>query len=272
MRRGNPATRVCCSKFILLMSLLGLCLDIEVYADNISTPEEIVTDSTQDEVDIGIMYAGGFIYFFGSVPNPSVDVVVRLRSLEDEPMTINVKGKVGPLWMNVKQYRVMGLPLMYKIHSTKALSEILPPKLAEELGIGYENLKKQMRLEIIRGEKEEGDNDLIFDGILKIKTEANLYNIDEKRIHITGGKLFKHSFRFPPGAKEGTYVAESYIIKDGKLLGRGMDKIVIQKTGLEAALTEMANDMPVLYGIMAVVVAIGMGLLVGFIFKKGGGH
>lgn len=235
-------------------------------------PQPIATDATQTQVDIGMMYAGGYVYFFGWMPDPSADVVVRLTSVEEEPIVVNIKGKVGPLWMNVKQYRVEGLPRMYKIHSTRPLSEFLPESLARELGIGYWTLKERMKLEIMRGEPSEGDRDLVFEGLLKIKTEANLYNIDENRIRVTGGKLFKHSFRFPPAAKEGTYVAESFVIKDGRLIGRGQDRIVIQKTGLEAALTELAHGWPTLYGVMAVVVAVGMGLLVGFIFKKGGGH
>ena len=98
------------------------------------------------------------------------------------------------------------------------------------------------------------------------------YQIDENRIEITGGKLFKHEFRFPSAATEGTYRAESYVFMQGKLVGKGVDEIRIKKTGIEAAFTHMAFHRPVLYGIMAVLVALGMGLLVGFIFKKGGGH
>ena len=51
-----------------------------------------------------------------------------------------------------------------------------------------------------------------------------------------------------------------------------MDEVKIQKAGIEAAFTNVAFSHPVLYGILAVLVALGMGLLVGFVFKKGGGH
>ena len=47
---------------------------------------------------------------------------------------------------------------------------------------------------------------------------------------------------------------------------------MIQKKGLEAMFTNLAHEHSVIYGIVAVLVALGMGLLVGFIFKKGGGH
>jgi uncharacterized protein (TIGR02186 family) len=235
-------------------------------------PKEIVTVTTKPEVNIGLMYNGDHIYFVGGVPDSSADVIVKLTSTENAPLSVNRKGRVALMWMNVKQFKVTGLPLLYKIHSTRPINQILSKELASEYGIGYDVLKDQMKLELVRGEPEADDLDTVFDGILRLKQEANLYNIDEKRIEITGGKLFKHYFRFPSAAKEGVYKAESYIFKQGKLIGKGVDEVRIQKTGIEATFTNLAFEHPVLYGIIALVVALGMGLLVGFIFKKGGGH
>ena len=233
---------------------------------------EVVTGTTKGEVDIGLMYNGDFIYFFGSVPHPKADVIVKLTSTDDAPIVVNRKGRVGLFWMNVKQFKVTGLPLMYKIHSTRALAEVLHGDLARQLGIGYDVLKQTMKLDLARGTPQPDDRDLVFDGVLKLKRDANLYNIDEKRIEVTGGKLFKHYFRFPSAAKEGTYTAESYVVKDGRLIGKGVDRIVIRKTGIEATFTRLARGHAVVYGIGAVVVALAMGLLVGFVFKRGGGH
>jgi uncharacterized protein (TIGR02186 family) len=233
---------------------------------------EVVTVTTKGEVDIGLMYNGDFVYFFGTVPSPDADVIVKLTSVGDEPIKVNRKGRVGLFWMNVKQFEVTGLPLVYKIHSTRPLADILTPEMSRELGLGYEVLKERVQLKMVRGEPADDDRDMVFDGVLKLKKESNLYNIDEKRIEVTGGKIFKHNFRFPPAAKEGKYTAESYMIKDGKLIGKGVDEIVIQKTGLEATFTALARNHPIVYGILCVIVALGMGLLVGVIFKKGGGH
>jgi len=233
---------------------------------------EVVTGTTKREVDIGLMYNGDYIYFFGGVPDDSVDVIVKLTSTDQVPISVTRKGRVALIWMNVKQFTVTGLPLLYKIHSTRPINEIVSPDLAGSLGIGYEVLKNGMELELVRGQDEPDDRDVVFDGILQLKRESNLYNIDEKRIEITGGKLFKHYFRFPPAAKEGKYRAESFTFRNGKLIGKGVDEIVIRKGGIEAAFTNLAFGHPVAYGAIAVVVALGMGLLVGFVFKKGGGH
>jgi uncharacterized protein (TIGR02186 family) len=263
----------------IFAGFMAVCLMMPLLSSNVLAQDnpqqklrEIATVTTKGEVDIGLMYNGDYIYFVGGVPDPSADVIVKLTSTENTPLSVNRKGRVAVVWMNVKQFTVTGLPLLYKIHSTKPIDQILSKELAAELGIGYDVLKDQMKLELVRGEAEEDDRDTVFDGVLRLKKETNLYNIDEKRIEITGGKLFKHYFRFPSAASEGVYKAESYIFMQSKLVGKGVDEIKIQKTGIEAAFTHMAFNRPVLYGIMAVLVALGMGLLVGFIFKKGGGH
>ena len=238
---------------------------------------EVVTVTTKRQVDIGLMYNGDHIYFFGNVPQPfgdtpEPDVIVKLTSTGDAPLIVNRKGKVAFFWMNVKQFQVTGLPLLYKIHSTRPIHQIVSPKVARELGLGYDVLKERIQLKLLHGQSEPDDRDVVFDGILRLRQGANLYNIDEKRIEITRGTLFKHYFRFPAAAKEGTYRAESYVIRDGVLIGKGVDEVVIRKSGVEAALTKLSGEHGVLYGGIAVVVALGMGLLMGFIFKKGGGH
>ncbi|MBI5533830.1 MAG: TIGR02186 family protein [Deltaproteobacteria bacterium] len=254
----------------------GAALVLALFASGLPAAETgvpaITTSSTKPEVNIGLIYNGDFVYFFGSIPDPSADVIVKLTSTHNPPLTVNRVGKVGLFWMNVKQLTVGGLPLMYKIHSTRPVAEILGPELASQLGIGYATLKDGMTTKLLRGDAQPDDRDAAFDGIVRIKTQANLYNVDERRIDVAGGALFKHYFRFPPAATEGEYVAESFVFKNGKLIGRGVDRVVIRKTGVEAALTRLASDHPVFYGAFAVLVALAMGLAVGFVFKKGGGH
>jgi uncharacterized protein (TIGR02186 family) len=263
---------ICAAFAAACMWMPPLLLHVFAAEETQENLREIVTVATKQEVDIGLMYNGEYIYFVGGVPDPSADVIVKLTSTEHVPLSVNRKGRVALVWMNVKQFTVTGLPLLYKIHSTKPINQILSPELASDLGIGYDVLKKRMQLKLVRGKAEADDLDTVFDGILQLKKEANLYNIDEKRIEITGGKLFKHYFRFPAAAKEGTYKAESYIFRQGRLVGKGVDEVRIQKKGIEATFTNLAYNHPVLYGVVALVVALGMGLLVGFIFKKGGGH
>jgi uncharacterized protein (TIGR02186 family) len=241
------------------------------------TPEaqqQVVTAASKNLVEIGLSYHGDEIHFFGVSPVRDCDLIIRLTAEKSEEVKLSVKGRVGPFWMSVKQYDVTDSPFMYKIHSTKPIEQIVSPETAQELELGYVAVQKKMKLHLARGNAAPDDAAKVFKGLVKIKEDANLYNIiaDPKRLEIAEGRLFKHYFRFPPAATEGRYVVESFAFKEGQLLGYGKDVIQIKKVGLEHWLTEVSQNQPVLFGIMAVLIALGAGLLVGMIFKKGGHH
>jgi uncharacterized protein (TIGR02186 family) len=241
------------------------------------TPEaqqKVITAASKNLIEIGLSYRGDEIHFFGVNPVPGSDLIIRLTAEKSEEVKLSVKGRVGPFWMTVKQYDVTGAPFMYKIHSTKPLDQIISPALAEELELGYKAVRSKMKMRLARGEAAPDDGEKVFNGLIKIKEKANLYNIveDPKRLEITEGRLFKHYFRFPAAATEGRYQVESFSFRNGELIGYGKDLIEIKKVGLEHWLTRISQDHPVFFGIMAVLIAVGAGLLVGMIFRKGGHH
>jgi uncharacterized protein (TIGR02186 family) len=253
--------------FILMVSVPG-------WAATPESSQKVLTATSTNKIDIGLFYKGDRIHFFGVNPVPGSDLIIRLTAAKDEELKLSVKGRVGPFWMTVKQYAVTGLPFMYKIHASKPLGDIISAETANELELGFPALKKKMQMHLIRGEEAPEDANLVFNGFLKIKKDANLYNIEEgtERLEITEGKLFSHYFRFPPAATEGKYLVESFSFANGELVGYGKDEINIRKVGLEAWLTYAAQNYAVAYGIGAVLFAMAAGLLVGMIFKKGGHH
>ena len=241
------------------------------------TPEgqpKVITSASKNVVEIGLSYSGDKIFFFGVNPVPDADVVIKLTAEKEEAVKLSVKGKVGPFWMSVKQYEVTGSPFIYKIHASKPLDQIISKETAQELELGYDAVRGKMKMHLIRGKAAPEDEGIVWKGLLKIKEKANLYNIvtDPKRVEISEGKLFKHYFRFPPAASEGRYQVESFCFLKGELVGYGKDMIEIKKVGLEHWLTQTSKNQSVFYGIMAVIIAVGAGLLVGVLFGKGGHH
>lgn len=259
---------------LLLVLGLGFLHAAPAAAVTPEAKQKILTAASKNLIEIGISYRGDEIHFFGVNPVPGSDVIIRLTAEKQEDIKLSVKGRVGPFWMTVKQYEVTDAPFIYKLHSSKPLDQIISPETAQELELGYVAVKKKMKLHLARGDAAPEDADLVFKGLVKIKEEANLYNIvqDPKRLEEAEGKLFKHYFRFPSAATEGRYLVESFCFSEGQLVGYGKDVIEIKKVGLEHWLTQTSQNQPIFFGIMAVVVALGAGLLVGVIFRKGGHH
>lgn len=231
------------------------------------------TDSTQSVIETGITYNGQRIDFFGSAGEIEADAVIVKLTSPAETVKINIKGRFGPFWMNTRQYEVENVPSIYKIHATGKLVEIVPQKLIEKLELGYASLKNQLKLHILKGTDKPDDPDTVFEGLVQLKQEEELYEIKETgQFEIQEDGLFRYHFNFPPAAKPGTYHVESYLIKNKKLVGYSKDTIQIEKVGLVAFVANSSKEHPVVYGICAVVIALGAGLLVGFIFKGGGHH
>ena len=51
------------------------------------------------------------------------------------------------------------------------------------------------------------------------------------------------------------------------MIAEAENEIVIEKVGLESFVYNASQKSPMLYGICAVLIALGTGLLVGFLFK-----
>jgi uncharacterized protein (TIGR02186 family) len=236
------------------------------------SPEDVAIEVSKPVIEVGLGYDGDRIDFIGSVGGTGADAIVVKLTSPAETVKLNIKGRVGPFWMNTRQYQVDNVPSMYQIQASAPLAEITTPEMAEELQIGFETIKRQMKYEIVKGQREANDEETLFQGLMKIKSEAALYSIDDTGlVEMKEGKLFSHSFDFPSAAKPGVYNVDYFLLKNRNLVGKASAKIEIRKVGLVSFVAGAAESQPLVYGICAVLIALGAGLAVGFIFK-GGGH
>ena len=254
----------------LMVTMMAACLLLTL-GPAATAMEEMVTDASHPRVEVGVRFSGQRIYFFGTVPDPKADLVVKLIPKDSPPIKLMRKGKVVIFWMGVKQFEIRNLPYLYKLHSSRPLKDFVTPELAKKYRLGYQTLKDDMKLKLLKGTPSPDDRDVMFEGFIRLKEKRNLYRVAENRIRVTKGRLFEHYFTFPDKAKEGDYLVESYAIKDGKVIASSRDLVQVRKVGLTAWLYRTSQNNGLLYGIMAVLIALGAGLLVGTIFK-GGGH
>ncbi len=233
----------------------------------------VLTDGSKFKIDIGLSYHGERVDFFGTVAEPGADAVIVKITSPAETVKLNQKGRVGPFWMGTKQHTVENLPFMYHINASDKLDAILSADQQRELGIGFEAIRQGLVIHTTKGKSAPEDEKVIFEGVLQLKKDQELYRInDEKGVTITQSRLFKHTVTFPAATKQGEYKVETYAFRQGRLVGRGTDVIQVKKVGLGANVVRWANTYPKIYGVCAVILALGAGLLVGFIFKKGGHH
>jgi uncharacterized protein (TIGR02186 family) len=266
---------------VILIGCLSVAAAVRVLAQaeakpgaeisNPAAPSEVVTDFSKAKIEVGINYRGDHVELFGTLGNTDADAVVVKLLSPPETVKLNQKGRVGPFWINVKQHTVENVPFLYQVNASDKFERIMSADQMARLGIGFVALKDQIKVHTTKGKSDPGDAEIIFQGLLRLKMRLGLYQLDDRAITIKQGRLFKHAFDFPAATKEGDYQVVTYLFKQGRLVHQTTDTIHVSKIGLIAKLVQWAQDYPKLYGLSAVLIALGAGLLVGFIFR-GGGH
>jgi uncharacterized protein (TIGR02186 family) len=222
---------------------------------------------TPEAVDIGTFFNGTKVYVSGAVSRDS-EVVVRLWGTRHD-VALKKKGKVlGLLWMNLGGVTIHNAPSMYLVSLSKDLGAIAKtqPNKWEELGFGFTSLKKELDISSPPAEREE-----IFKEFLKLKKSDGLYAIETGSVGYTeensGGKFFEAVLEIPPRLTPGKYTVETFAVKDGSVAASATAELQVKQVGFPAFVSSLAFKHGALYGLLATIIAITAGLLMGVIFK-----
>ena len=64
----------------------------------------------------------------------------------------------------------------------------------------------------------------------------------------------------------GTYTAETFAISKGRVVASAVARVEVRKVGFERLVAEFADNNGFLYGLLAVLVSVGMGFIAGRLF------
>jgi len=221
-----------------------------------------------DHIQVGFFYGGQKISVRANVPAGD-NVLVKVKGATRK-LDLKKKGKVfGFLWMNVGEVVYEDVPGLYIIRSSYKLTDLAPANVLQQLEIGYDALKAK----IVKA--PDGEAGKLFGDLIKLKESEGMFTIVEGGIRHaptpSGREQIATEFLLPPKAPVGEYLVELYGFKDGSgtLLGSG--SIALEQDHLIRFITSMAGNHSLLYGCLAVMVAIVVGLLTGIIFGLGKG-
>lgn len=215
---------------------------------------------------IGTFYSGGRVTISGQVPEGQ-DVIVRIAG----PATngaFDIQGRVGPFWMTRGKAELSGAPFMYVL--------LLPDgedwqAKASALGLDLRQIRKQIDLH-----SAALPPDQLFDQFIELKKSEGLYVVENSAVRYTcaenGRRCFTAVYRFPRSTATGRYT-----ILASAVAGSGIDMeqstvLQVDEIGFTRMIDQLATHQRLLYGILAVVIALFTGAVMGVLFKGGGGH
>ncbi|MBU1210127.1 MAG: TIGR02186 family protein [Alphaproteobacteria bacterium] len=237
--------------------------------------ESVEVDISTRSVAITSGFSGQRIVVFGAVHNSLqaspqqglYDVVVVLEGAKSKLISRR-KSNVAGLWINTQSVEFESVPSYYTISSTRPIVEISTPRVFDEYGIGFQHIRIEPRA---ADAAKLGPAELqsFRESIIRLKAGEGLYQRRPTGVEFIGRSLFRTSIDLPANVPIGTVVARTYLFRDAELIAENTAAVELQRQGLEALMHSFAFDYPLLYGMLAVAIAVGAGLAASAVFSRG---
>jgi uncharacterized protein (TIGR02186 family) len=230
----------------------------------------LVPDVSQSEVEIVYSFTGAELLLFGAivypngrVPDGHTDVAVVLKG-PPQSILVREKEKIGGLiWANTDSARFRSAPTFYAIASSRPLQALVDERTAAiyELGLGNIHLSPA-------SSDEPAEQRRFETGFVDLRQRGGLYVSKPSSVEIRQGVLYRARIAIPARVPVGRYTAETFLIRDGKVIAAATRDIEIRKSGFERFVASAATHWPFTYGLVAVLLSLGFGWAAGAIFRK----
>jgi hypothetical protein len=208
----------------------------------------------------------------GPAPEGS-QILIKVVGPERD-FNLNKSGRVfGFLWVPVSHGIVRTLPGMYALLSSGKVAGVLPPEEQRAAKL-FPDFQELWQLGKVSFQEERGAEEAetlaqdFLRGLIRILQEKRLYQVEEEAVQISGGQ-FLARLLVPAEAPQGEYRVSAYALENGKARLLATGRFTARAEGLAAWLARQAQDRPTVYGIIAVLIALAAGALVGVIFQLG---
>jgi uncharacterized protein (TIGR02186 family) len=243
----------------------ALCFSLCIAAASVYA-EEMKISASPTHIQITAFYNGSHVKVTGEIPS-GADVAIRLKGVGEE-VHLKKKGQVGGLlWMNTGKIIFKNVPDVFMVYTTGSVASMLDDP---SLHLGYWSVSDEVEVEPASEDKK-----FLFGEFIKLKESNGVYIIDKNSIKYNGEsggkKQFEAELFIPPKMKPGTYKIEAFAIQDGKIVANANVPFTLELVGFPRWISDLAWNHSLLFGLMAVFVALGAGLAIGMIFRGGGG-
>jgi len=232
----------------------------------------LVPDVSQRDIEIQYSFTGANLLLFGAILYPGgrlpdddkpTDIVVVVKG-PVQSILVREKQKLGGLiWVNASRLRYRSAPSFYAIASSKPIARMLDARTRAIYELGLSSLQLSPASSAPLQEQ-----DRFARGLVELKTRTGLYLEAPGAVEITDGVLYRARVTIPARVPVGRFTAETFLIRDGRVLAAATREIEIRKSGFERFVARSAERRSVLYGLVAVALSVLFGWGAGVIARR----
>lgn len=254
-RRGGTDMRTI---FAALLCALPLLATSPALADDLDV------DLSKPDVRLDVSFEGADLLLFGAKDLVG-DVIVVVRGPE-KPTSIRFKERIAGVWVNTDEVVFDNAPAFYAVAASGPLKDLLPEATLAELQLGTDRLALNAS-ETPAGASHETVGDFRA-GLVRNMQRKNLYTTEPGEIRLVGKQLFRTDLWFPANVTVGDYVIQTYLVRDQVVASSRTTHLQVHKVGIEAQVYDFAHEHALIYGLLAIVVAVVSGWAANAVFKK----
>lgn len=233
----------------------------------------LVPDVSQRNIEIVYSFTGAELLLFGAILYPEgepptavgerpAEIVVVVKG-PVESVLVREKQRVAGIWVNAARMRYRSAPGFYAIASSRPIGEIVDARSRAIYELGLDSLQLSPAAGTSSDEQRRFSR-----GLVTLMRRKGLYYEDPRAVEITGNVLYRARIAIPARVPVGRFTAETFLIRDGRVLAAAVREIDIRKSGFERFVARAAERASVLYGIAAVLLSLGLGWAAGAIWRR----
>ncbi len=227
----------------------------------------LVPAVSQSEVQVRQGFTGTELLLYGAILDPrgqragaEYDIIVVLKG-PTEPIRIREKERIAGIWMNAESSDFRSAPSFFAVAASRPVDEIVDERTAAiyELGTRFIQLSPT-------GQIEPEKQARFAAGLVDLRQRLGLYKEDMGGVTISEQVLYQARIQLPSNVVTGQYTAETFAISGGRVIASAIADVEVRKVGFERFVEVASQQWALIYGLVAVMLSIGMGWIAGRLF------
>ncbi|MGN6375685.1 MAG: TIGR02186 family protein [Sphingomonas sp.] len=223
----------------------------------------LVPDVSNRSIEIAYSFTGADLLLFGAIlypgglaPKPGsdpADIVVVVKG-PAQSVLVRGKQKIAGIWVNSGRMRFRTAPSFYAVASSRPVDRLLEPRTRAIYELGLDSLQLSPASSEPLAEQQR-----FARGLVDLRRREGLYADRGDAVQITDGVLYRARIAIPARVPVGRYTAETFLVRDGRVLAAAVREVDIRKSGFERFVARAAQRHPVRYGAAAVALSVLLG-------------
>lgn len=247
----------------LLAAALWLAAALPSAAQPVVAPPTLAAELSMRRIEVTTAFAGGEILVFGATErliHPGGDEIVVRATGPETSIVVRRKIQVLGLWINGPAARFNRIPSYWALVATQPVEAMLGEAERSELRLGLDLLP----LPQLGARGPE-----FRQALRELKQGQGLWVDQVRPVDVSGGRLFHARLPVPSTVATGEYLVEVLLVRDGRVVARQELGLDVERVGTAAQISDVAEGMPVLYGVACILLAAFAGWLGSVLFRRG---